>query len=124
MPRGMLRWQADGFVTVPERLHKADGEAGGYRPVMQGHTCRGAHSGGGVVAREAESLPGEAVDMCGAIVRPAVAAQIPVAEVVGENEQNVRVFQLWGRPSRQQTECRCRETAFEKVASRNRVGHK
>ena len=86
---GVLGWQADGFVAVTERFHEADGQAGGVPPGHQGDACWGAHGGRGVVAREAESVAGEPVDMGGAIVRPAVAAQVPVAEVVGEDEHDV-----------------------------------
>jgi hypothetical protein len=86
---GMLGWQADGFVAVTKRFHEADGQAGGVPPSHQGDACWGTHSGRGVVAREAESVAGELVNMGGAIVRPAVAAEVPEAKVIGEDEYDV-----------------------------------
>ena len=114
---GMLRREPDTVVAVGERLGQPDGKASGISAGHEGDPGRGADRGRGVVAGEAESFPGEPIEMGRAIVRPAVAAQVAIAEVVRQNKQDV------GRPGPRPTKLRerrvggSREAALEKVAS-------
>lgn len=67
----------------------------GVAHVVAGHqgAARGGANGlAGVVAGEADALGGEAVDVGGADVFLAVAAEFGIAEVVGDDENDVRFF--------------------------------
>src|SRR5262245_45426266 len=59
-----------------------------------GGPCRRADGSRGVVIRELHSLFGEVVQNRGLVLRPAITAQITVAEIIGQNEQHVRPHRL------------------------------
>src|SRR5438067_1729391 len=86
----MLGWQADRFIAIRERLDEADRQA---RWITAGHerdARRRAHGARGIVAREADARAREAIDARRSIVGPSVRAQVTVAQIVGEDEDDVR----------------------------------
>ena len=94
----MLRREPDGCIAVAQRLDQPDGKTGGIAPGHEGHAGRATDRAGGVVAGKAKSLAGEPIEVRRTIVRPAVAAQIAVPQVVGEYEEDVGT--LHGRSRR------------------------
>jgi len=119
----MLRREPDGCIAVAQRVDQPDGKTGGIAPGHEGHAGRATDRAGGVVAGKAKSLAGEPIEVRRTIVRPAVAAQIAVAQVVGENENDV------GRPVARRAEPGDRgkgrgpEAAPEKPPSRDQKAH-
>src|SRR5918994_291601 len=83
-------WRKTHAVSVYQRLLQADGKPSGVSSGHKGDPGRAADRCRGVVTGEAESFTSQPINIRSAIVRPAVAAQIAISEVIGEYEQNVR----------------------------------
>src|SRR5262249_27998828 len=67
----------------------------GMAAVLAGHQTiarRRAHGGAGVVLGEAYSLAGHPVDTGGADLLLPVTAELGVAQIIGENKYDVRLF--------------------------------
>ena len=85
--------EADGIV-IAAHVAGADGafQAAGSLLVtagQQGGPCGAAFRAVGIVLGEADTIPGEAVNVWGSGHGVTVAAEIPVAEVIGEDEDDV-----------------------------------
>ena len=87
----MLRRQTDlARHTRAQRLFEPDVQSVLVTPGNQRDAGGGADRGIGVGLRKAHALGGDAVDIGRREVAAAIAGDIGIAEVVGENEQNVR----------------------------------
>ena len=87
----MLRRQTDlARHTRAQRLFEPDGQPVLVTPGNQRDAGGGADRGIGIGLREAHTLGGDAIDVGRREIAAAVAGDIGIAEVVGENEQNVR----------------------------------
>ena len=88
----------DGILALGRKLLvAADGGVAGVQAGDEGRAGRGADRCAGVVAGENHSVCGESVDVGRPELLLAVAAQVSVAEVVGDDEDYVRLLRLlWG----------------------------
>ncbi len=73
-----------------QRLFEADGQPVLVTPGNKRDAGGGADRGIGIGLREAHALGGDAVDIGRREIAAAIAGDIGIAEIVGENEQNVR----------------------------------
>ncbi len=87
----MVRRQTDlARHTRAQGLFKPHRQPVLVAPGNQRHPGGGADRGIGVGLREAHSLGGDAIDIGRCEVAAAIAGNIGIAEIVGENEKNVR----------------------------------
>jgi len=75
---------------APQRLFETDGKTLRIPAGDVGAAGRRADRRGSVRAREHDAFFGEGIERRGLVVRAAVAAQIAVAEIVGEDEHDIR----------------------------------
>ena len=90
--RGFCRWQSDRGVSNRERLLEADGEAVLIAPGHERDSRRGADRGVRVGLEKAHAGRSQAIDVRGGKIGPAVAGDVRVAEIVGEDEDDVRLL--------------------------------
>jgi len=86
--QGRVRgWQAD--LPRREGLFQADRQPVLVPPGDQRHAGGGADRGIGVGLQETQAVGRKAVDIGGAEITPPVAGHVGIAEIVGEDEQDV-----------------------------------
>jgi hypothetical protein len=87
----MVRRQTDlARHARAQRLFEPDGQPVLVTPGNQRDPGGGADRGIGIGLREAHSLGGDAIDVGRREIATAIAGHVGIAEVVGENEQNIR----------------------------------
>ena len=123
---GVVRWQADAlFRAAGQRFLQPDGQAHLVAAGDDGDARGGADRGIGIGLGEAHAARGDAVDVRGLQIRPAVAADIGEAHVVGDDEDDVGLARRGLRRGGAGTECDGPGAGLEHAAAREAclIGH-
>ena len=103
--RGVITRNADGLyaitqhLSIANRFFQANREPGGIPSCKKTDAGRRANRCSGIGVREAHPFLREPIQMRRSVIGPTVTTQIAPAEIVGENENNIRTHSRCGRRS-------------------------
>ena len=111
------------ITSFRERLLQANSRARGIAAGDEGATRGRANGRGGIGIDETNALRGQAIQIWSLIIRTAKATEIAVAEIVGEDENDVRATRLRVGDFGRRRKGASRSRRSYKSATRNVVDH-